>query len=66
MDRGYLVVAWSKRVYSIVSLLFSFVIPLLIMGVAYGLISGTITRKSKDFRGKLKSDVYVDLNEISR
>jgi len=52
MDMGYQEVAWSKRVYTIVSLLFSFIIPLTIMGIAYGLISGTINRKSKDFRGK--------------
>ncbi|KAH3839112.1 gonadotropin-releasing hormone receptor-like [Dreissena polymorpha] len=50
MDLGYSQVPWGKRAYSIVSLLFSFIFPLLIMGVAYGLISGTITRKSKDFR----------------
>ncbi|XP_060560079.1 gonadotropin-releasing hormone receptor-like isoform X2 [Ruditapes philippinarum] len=57
VDIGYLEVEWSKRVYSIVSLLFSFVIPLLIMGIAYGLISGTITRKSKDFREPEESSI---------
>lgn len=48
---------WGKKVYNIVSALFSFIIPLLIMGTAYGLISGTITRKSKDFRGKYILDI---------
>ena len=43
---------WGKKVYNIVSVLFSFVIPLLIMGTAYGLISGTIARKMRDFKGK--------------
>jgi len=51
MDMGYGKVAWGKRVYSIVSLLASFILPLFIMGIAYSLISGTIIRKSRDFRG---------------
>ena len=44
---------WGKKAYNIVSVLFSFVIPLLMMGTAYGLISGTIARKMRDFRGKI-------------
>ncbi|KAL4227563.1 7 transmembrane receptor (rhodopsin) [Mactra antiquata] len=64
MDTGYNEVAWSKRVYSIVSLLFSFVIPLLIMAIAYGLISGTITRKSKDFRDPDESSTTSEHGQL--
>ncbi|XP_052797102.1 gonadotropin-releasing hormone receptor-like [Mya arenaria] len=63
IDMGYHDVAWGKRVYSIVSLLLSFIVPLLIMGIAYGLISGTITRKSKDFREPEESSISSEYGQ---
>ncbi|XP_050400704.1 gonadotropin-releasing hormone receptor isoform X2 [Patella vulgata] len=40
---------WQRQVYSISSLLLMFMIPLVIIGTAYGLIFSTISRKSKEF-----------------
>lgn len=42
---------WHKRLYYIFSLLVQFLLPLVIMIIAYGLIFCTISRKSKEFGG---------------
>ncbi|XP_041373792.1 gonadotropin-releasing hormone receptor-like isoform X2 [Gigantopelta aegis] len=40
---------WQRQLYSIASLLLMFVIPLVTIGTAYGLIFCTISRKSKEY-----------------
>lgn len=44
---------WQEQLYSALSLLFMFIIPLTIMVVSYGLIFCTIARKSRNYNGEL-------------
>lgn len=45
---------WQSQLYTVASLLLMFVIPLVTIGTAYGLIFCTISRKSKEFTGAYK------------
>ena len=43
---------WQRQLYSVASLLLMFVLPLVIIGTAYGLIFTTISRKSREVSGE--------------
>ncbi|ESP05621.1 hypothetical protein LOTGIDRAFT_103088 [Lottia gigantea] len=58
--------AWQEEVYSIASFLLMFVIPLVIIGTAYGLIFSTIARKSKEFIKKNPTVRTTSYNDIQR
>ncbi|XP_025077744.1 gonadotropin-releasing hormone receptor-like isoform X2 [Pomacea canaliculata] len=51
---------WQRQLYSIASLLLMFVVPLVIIGTAYGLIFTTISRKSREV------SVLDSLNPLNR
>ncbi|CAG5122783.1 unnamed protein product, partial [Candidula unifasciata] len=40
--------AWQLRLYTIASMMFMFVLPLAVIGTAYGLILSKISRKSRE------------------
>ncbi|PVD19374.1 hypothetical protein C0Q70_19862 [Pomacea canaliculata] len=56
---------WQRQLYSIASLLLMFVVPLVIIGTAYGLIFTTISRKSREVSAFLLSLIKAaaDCNE---
>ncbi|XP_067664441.1 gonadotropin-releasing hormone receptor-like isoform X1 [Haliotis asinina] len=54
---------WQSQLYTVASLLLMFVIPLVTIGTAYGLIFCTISRKSKEFTESITSTLS---NEFSR
>ncbi|KAH9510183.1 hypothetical protein Btru_043687 [Bulinus truncatus] len=45
---------WQSQMYAIASLMLMFVLPLAVIGTAYGLIFTTISRKSREHSGWLK------------
>ncbi|KAJ8304942.1 hypothetical protein KUTeg_018525, partial [Tegillarca granosa] len=56
---------WHKRLYYIFSLLVQFLLPLVIMIIAYGLIFCTISRKSKEFGDPVNTSVTNSYEHIN-